>query len=386
MSPDQNGVNAHASQNSDSETPCDLEPVSVQSLTDGAQYVSGMLVDSAQFKLIVAEIARFGPHNTSVLIEGASGTGKELVARALHTFGSFPNGPFVTFNCSNLVDTLAEMQLFGHVKGAFTDARENSLGYFRSANGGTLFLDEIGDLPLRLQPKLLRAVENSEIQPVGSARTYKVDLKLVCATNRHLLTMVKDGSFRPDLYYRLNAAAIVIPPLVDRQGAIPVFVGHFVKHYNLMFGKDIRYISRSALKTMCAHYWPGNIRELGHAVEAAMLQADGSEIRLCDLQMFEEDCADECKQPVEITEMESHGPSPTATKELGAERKEFSLTHIVDAASKGVLLRALKINGGDCQRTALSLGVSRFTVYRMMTRHGLGSPQKYRNQIVRGAV
>ena len=142
------------------------------------------------------------------LIQGESGTGKELVARSLHSLGAVPNGPFVTFNCSNLVDSLAESQLFGHVKGAFTDAREDSLGYFRSANGGTLFLDEIGELPLKLQPKLLRAVEMHEVQPVGSAHSYKVDIRLVAATNRDLRAMVKAGEFRDDLYYRLNAAAM----------------------------------------------------------------------------------------------------------------------------------------------------------------------------------
>ena len=132
-----------------------------------------------------------------------------------------PNGPFVTFNCSNLVESLAESQLFGHVKGAFTDAREESMGYFRSANGGTLFLDEIGELPLKLQPKLLRAVEMHEVQPVGSAQTYKVDIRLVCATNRDLRAMVKEGSFRADLYYRLNAASIMVPPLRERREGNP---------------------------------------------------------------------------------------------------------------------------------------------------------------------
>ena len=145
-----------------------------------------MVVRSAQVRKVLKTISRLSPYKATVLIHGESGTGKELVARALHTLGSAPGGPFVTFNCSNLVETLAESQLFGHVRGAFTDAREDSLGYFRSANGGTLFLDEIGELPLRLQPKLLRAVETHEIQPVGSSRSYSVDIRLVAATNRDL--------------------------------------------------------------------------------------------------------------------------------------------------------------------------------------------------------
>src|SRR6202011_2503426 len=145
------------------------------------------------------------------------------------------------FNCSNLVESLAESQLFGHVKGAFTDAREDSLGYFRAASGGTLFLDEIGELPLRLQPKLLRAVEMHEVQAVGSAQSYKVDLRLIAATNRDLRTMVKAGQFRDDLYYRLNAQAILVPPLRERREAIPAFVAHFIEHFNRLFGKDVKF-------------------------------------------------------------------------------------------------------------------------------------------------
>src|SRR3989442_12240100 len=158
--------------------------------------VGGMVVRSANMRRVLKMVQRLGPYKASVLIHGESGTGKELVARALHTLGPVPKGPFVTFNCSNLVESLAESQLFGHVRGAFTDAREDSLGYFRSANGGTLFLDEIGELPIRLQPKLLRAVETHEVQPVGSANSYKVDIRLIAATNRDLRAMVKAGRVR----------------------------------------------------------------------------------------------------------------------------------------------------------------------------------------------
>ena len=242
-----------------------------------------MLIRSAQFKRLFASIIRFAPHKATVLIQGESGTGKELVARSLHSLGAVPNGPFVTFNCSNLVDSLAESQLFGHVKGAFTDAREDSLGYFRSANGGTLFLDEIGELPLKLQPKLLRAVEMHEVQPVGSSHSYKVDIRLVAATNRDLRAMVKAGEFRDDLYYRLNAAALIIPPLRDRRDAIPAFVGHFIEQYCRLFAKDIRRISRQAIEALCAYSWPGNVRELAHAVESAVLMADGDSITLNEL-------------------------------------------------------------------------------------------------------
>ena len=206
------------------------EWVAIDRLAEGAENLGGMVVQSVAMRKVLRMIARLGPYRATVLIHGESGTGKELVARALHTLGPVPKGPFVTFNCSNLVETLAESQLFGHVRGAFTDAREDSLGYFRSANGGTLFLDEIGELPLRLQPKLLRAVETHEVQPVGSAQSYKVDIRLIAATNRDLRAMVKAGEFRDDLYYRLSATAITIPPLRERRDALEALAAHFAGH------------------------------------------------------------------------------------------------------------------------------------------------------------
>ncbi len=160
------------------------EWISLEHLALGSERVGGMVVRSAQVRKVLKTISRLSPYKATVLINGESGTGKELVARALHTLGPVPGGPFVTFNCSNLVESLAESQLFGHVRGAFTDAREDSLGYFRSANGGTLFLDEIGELPLRLQPKLLRAVETHEIQPVGSSHNYKTTFTIACTRRR----------------------------------------------------------------------------------------------------------------------------------------------------------------------------------------------------------
>src|SRR5271170_2018515 len=256
------------------------EWVDIDSLGLGAENVGGMLVQSANMRRVLATIARLGPYKATVLIHGESGTGKELVARALHTLGPVPKGPFVTFNCANLVENLAESQLFGHVRGAFTDAREDSLGYFRSANGGSLFLDEIGELPLRLQPKLLRAVETHEVQPVGSAASYKVDIRLIAATNRDLRAMVKVGEFRDDLYYRLSATAILIPPLRERRDALDALAGHFIEHYNRLFGKAIRYVRRRVLDAMREYDWPGNVREFAHAAQSAMMLTDGDRIDL----------------------------------------------------------------------------------------------------------
>jgi transcriptional regulator with GAF, ATPase, and Fis domain len=363
------------------------EWMNIERLVEGSERVGGMLIRSAQFKRLFASIVRFAPHKATVLIQGESGTGKELVARSLHSLGAVPNGPFVTFNCSNLVDSLAESQLFGHVKGAFTDAREDSLGYFRSANGGTLFLDEIGELPLKLQPKLLRAVEMHEVQPVGSSHSYKVDIRLVAATNRDLRAMVKAGEFRDDLYYRLNAAALIIPPLRDRRDAIPAFVGHFIEQYCRLFAKDIRRISRQALEALCAYSWPGNVRELAHAVESSVLMADGDSIGLNELPGNVLEGRE--LTPVVVTEASTAGipvdfpdttvsTTPAANSAATSESK-FSLDAAIREASKDALVRALNATHGNCHRAADLLGVSRYTVYRMLARYGLTESRGYRS-------
>ncbi|MGD0120406.1 MAG: sigma-54 dependent transcriptional regulator [Candidatus Binatus sp.] len=355
------------------------EWLSLEHLALGSERVGGMVVRSAQVRKVLKTISRLSPYKATVLIHGESGTGKELVARALHTLGSVPGGPFVTFNCSNLVESLAESQLFGHVRGAFTDAREDSLGYFRSANGGTLFLDEIGELPLRLQPKLLRAVETHEIQPVGSSRSYSVDIRLVAATNRDLRAMVKAGQFRDDLYYRLNAATIVVPPLRERREAIPAFVAHFIEHFNRLFGKDIKLVSRAALEALCACNWPGNVRELGHAIESAVLMTDSDRIDLDDLPFGQDaNTGDALGVPAEAMlpngglELVEGGANGTANE------WPYSLDAVIREASKLALIRALQATEGNCHRAAELLGVSRYTVYRMLNRFGLAEGRTYR--------
>ncbi len=334
--------------------------------------VGGMVVRSANMRRVMKMVQRLGPYKASVLIHGESGTGKELVARALHTLGPVPKGPFVTFNCSNLVESLAESQLFGHVRGAFTDARDDSLGYFRSANGGTLFLDEIGELPLRLQPKLLRAVETHEVQPVGSAHSYKVNIRLIAATNRDLRAMVKAGEFRDDLYYRLNATAILVPPLRERRDAIEALAVHFTEHYNRLFGKQIRFISRRAAAALQAYDWPGNVREFSHAMQSAVMLTDGDRLDAHDL-------------PEHLLHTVAGGDATAEDRMLeepevaAAHSGRFSLDEVINKASKTALLRALREAGGNCHRAAQLLGASRYTVYRMITRYGLAPSRTRQN-------
>ena len=326
---------------------------------------------SANMRRVLKMVQRLGPYKASVLIHGESGTGKELVARALHTLGPVPKGPFVTFNCSNLVESLAESQLFGHVRGAFTDAREDSLGYFRSANGGTLFLDEIGELPLRLQPKLLRAVETHEVQPVGSAHSYKVDIRLIAATNRDLRAMVKAGEFRDDLYYRLSATAILVPPLRERRDAIEALAVHFTEHYNRLFGKQIRFLSRRAIAALSAYDWPGNVREFAHAMQSAVMLTDSD--RLCVRDLPEHLWHHEAMNGDSMVAEPTFEEPEVAT----AQPVRFSLDEVINKASRTALLRALREAGGNCHRAAQLLGVSRYTVYRMIARYGL-APNRVR--------
>jgi two-component system response regulator AtoC len=365
------------------------EWISVESLSEGAEHIGGMMVRSEEMRTIVKTLKRLGPHTQTVLIEGESGTGKELIAWALHSFGTAPDRPFVTFNCSNLVDTLAEAQLFGHVKGAFTDAREESLGYFRSADGGTLFLDEIGELPLNLQPKLLRAVENQEIQPIGSTKVYKVALRLVAATNRDLRAMMKAGQFREDLFYRLSSAALRIPPLRERRTAIAAFVAHFVERYDKLFGKGVRSISREALAMLCGYSWPGNIRELAHVIETAVLMTDLDRLSSSDLpaQVLNARPGHEVSlpqpHPVDDCEPAPYLPAVAAPNESapgwsGSENSQLLLDDVI----KRTLVKSLEQTQGNRRRAADLMGVSRSTLYRMLTRYGLCEKPEDGNGIV----
>jgi DNA-binding NtrC family response regulator len=348
------------------------EMVSLAHLVHSADRLGGMVVRSAQVRKVLKSVSQLSPYKSTVLISGESGTGKELVARALHTLGPAPNGPFVTLNCSNLVESLAESQLFGHIRGAFTDARDESQGYFRSANGGTLFLDEIGELPLKLQPKLLRSVETHEVQPVGSSHSYKVNLRLVAATNRDLRAMVKAGTFRDDLYFRMSAAAIFIPPLRERREAIPAFIGYFIEQYNRLFGKAVSEISRAAIDLLCAYEWPGNVRELSNAIESAVILSENNRIVITDLpEQVVDGTGAELLNPQGQPPADGHDRAPAAHQ---APRTDFGsepLGFLLDDVIKKTLVRSLEETEGNRRRAADLLGVSRSTLYRMLTRYGI---------------
>jgi len=228
-------------------------------------------------------VKRVAPSDASVLILGESGVGKELIAEQLHLLSKRSEKPFIRVNCAALPESLLESELFGHVKGAFTDAIENRAGRFEAANGGTIFLDEIAELPLRLQSKLLRVIQQKTFERIGSNETIKVDVRIIAATNRDIEKLVQNQEFRSDLYYRLNVLPIQLPPLRERLDDVPTLAEYFLKKYTRETNRGVMHFSESAMQCMLSYSWPGNIRELENAVERAVLIAKGQIITADDL-------------------------------------------------------------------------------------------------------
>jgi transcriptional regulator with GAF, ATPase, and Fis domain len=230
-----------------------------------------LIGNSPALEAVLEQVERVAPMDSTVLIQGETGTGKELVARAIHNISSRCGRPFVKLNCAAIPLDLLESEIFGHERGAFTGAIAQRIGRFELADKGTLFLDEVGDIPLALQPKLLRVLQEQEFERLGSARTHQVDVRLVAATNRDLTEMVKRGEFRSDLYYRLNVFPILLPPLRARREDIPALVAHFVEIFCRRMGKQIKHIPPEIMSALSSHPWPGNIRELQNLIERAVI-------------------------------------------------------------------------------------------------------------------
>ncbi|MFQ5428011.1 MAG: sigma-54-dependent transcriptional regulator [Thermodesulfobacteriota bacterium] len=234
---------------------------------------------------ILELVKKVAGYTTSVLISGESGTGKELVARALHTCGERASGPFVAVNCGAIPGPLLESELFGHVKGAFTDAKRDKVGLFEEAGGGTIFLDEVGELPMDLQVKLLRVLQEGEVRRVGGTKAVKIDSRVVAATLKNLAEEIHEGRFREDLFYRLNVIEIALPPLRERPGDIEKLAGHFADIYAKKFRKKVKGFSREAIGALLKYGWPGNVRELENVVERAMILEEGEVIDKSSLPM-----------------------------------------------------------------------------------------------------
>lgn len=245
--------------------------------------IEGVLGQSAAIQEVKEMVRRVAQLPSTVAIHGESGTGKELVARAIHQLSGRQDKPFVAINCGGIPETLLESELFGHKKGAFTGAHEDKEGLFVVANNGTLFLDEIGEMPLALQVKLLRVLDNHEVMPVGGSRTIKVDVRILSATNRDLESMSKDGDFREDLYYRLNVIPLIVPPLRDREGDAALLARYFAHSHGERLGRGPLSVSPEAEAIIMSHQWPGNVRELGNVMERAVALCRGDTITPDDL-------------------------------------------------------------------------------------------------------
>lgn len=246
---------------------------SAEHLKDGTAF-NGIIGSSPAIKLVFAEVERVAPTDSTVLVLGETGTGKELIARAIHNLSARRGCPFVKVNCAAIPFDLLESELFGHEKGAFTGAIAQKIGRFEMADTGTLFLDEIGDLPLALQPKLLRVLQEQEFERLGSGRTHRINVRLVAATHRNLTDMVSRRGFRSDLYYRLNVFPIELPPLRERADDIPQLISHFLKTFTKRIGKPIQVIPPETMAAFTAYVWPGNVRELQNLIERAVIRSN----------------------------------------------------------------------------------------------------------------
>ncbi|MFL5291126.1 MAG: sigma-54-dependent transcriptional regulator, partial [Myxococcales bacterium] len=305
-------------------------------------------------------IAKVADAPSTVLIQGESGTGKELVATALHEMSARRERPFIKINCAAIPRELVEAELFGFEKGAFTGAVQSKPGRFELADGGTLFLDEIGEIPVEMQVKLLRAIQESEFERVGGVKTTKVEVRLVAATSRDLGKEIAAARFREDLYYRLNVVPIFLPPLRERREDIPLLVEHFREKYNARLRKNVEKIEDDALTCLMAYSWPGNIRELENVLERTILFTEGPHIRLQDLPPSLRKAAVESPPPVQ--ESASSGP-PGPLKEIVKEQ--------VQAIERDLIVRGLEVTGGNVTRTARLLKISRKSLQMKMKEFGL---------------
>jgi len=319
---------------------------------------------SQSMKLILDVIAKVADSPSTVLITGESGTGKELVARALHRGSSRRDKPLIKVNCAAIPKDLVESELFGYERGAFTGAVGSKPGRFELADGGTLFLDEIGEIPVEMQVKLLRALQESEFERVGGIKTLRVDVRLIAATNRDLKALISEGRFREDLYYRLNVVPIALPPLRDRREDIPLLVEAFVEKYNHRLGKRIERLDGEALQLLMGYAWPGNIRELENVMERSVLFADGPVILASALP---DTLREKAAVPVPIAAV---GPLGAIAAPSGASMKEI-VRQAQNELERELIARALDETGGNVTRAAKRLQISRKSLQVKMKELGL---------------
>lgn len=319
------------------------ENLHLQSLLERQRPESKIIGNAPAMRDVFRLIERVGPTDKAVLIQGESGTGKELVARALQQSSQRAKKPFVTINCAALPEQLVESELFGHEKGSFTGATATKAGLFEVADGGTLFIDEIGELPTSLQPKLLRVLEDGSLRRVGSHQERRVNVRLIAATNRDLMTEVEEGRFREDLYYRINVMSLVLPPLRERPDDIPLLIDHYL-------GEDWE-LESEARSALLQYDWPGNVRQLINALERAMILAEDSTITLDDL-------------PHEVARNE-RTPGVSGKPDTANDSRKL------DDLQRAHILAVLEQEQGNKARTARVLGIHRRKLYRLLDRYGI---------------
>jgi two-component system response regulator HydG len=315
----------------------------------------GVIGNSESMRELVNRLSRIAPTDATVLIQGETGTGKELIAQAIHQNSPRKSRPFVALNCGALSEHILESELFGHVKGAFTDAARDRVGKFEYADGGTLFLDEVGDMPLATQIKLLRVLESGEITRVGSNEVVKVNVRILSATNRDLETAIADGTFREDLYHRLKVLTVRLPRLVERREDIPLLIDHFVKMHSQRHNKQVSGVSTAARRRLLAYEWPGNVRELKNAIETMVVIDYDGVLDLDDL-------------PPDMAPADGGGTSSSDGAAAG----------LADLVGKSIsdiealfIAETLKVTGGNREEAAAMLGIGERTLYRKIKEYGL---------------
>ena len=311
-----------------------------------------LIGDSPAMRQVYAYIEKAAPTEANVLILGANGTGKELVARELYRHSPRKDEVLVSVDLGALSEGLFESELFGHKKGAFTGAAADRIGRLQAASGGTLFLDEIGNLPLHLQAKLLRVLEQRQVMPVGSNTPVAIDIRLICATNLPLQTMVEEGTFREDLLYRINTVQIRLPSLYERREDLPQLLKHFISFYSNKYKLPEKPLAPAALQQLASYAWPGNVRELRHAVERALIMSTGSELQAEDL----------------LLNAHTQGAADVAPGGIAAPAGD---TLNLDELEKSAVETALRKCGGNISHAAKALGITRTSLYRRMEKHGL---------------
>ncbi|HEY1587775.1 MAG TPA: sigma-54 dependent transcriptional regulator [Polyangia bacterium] len=320
----------------------------------------------AMSKLAVL-VQRVAPRDVTILLNGESGTGKERVADALVQASTRANKPFVRFNCAALPAELAEAELFGHTKGAFTGAVKSRAGLFREADGGTILLDEIGELPPPIQAKLLRVLQEGEVRPVGEDTSIKVDVRIIAATHRDLMQMATEGKFREDLYYRLKVINLRIPALRERMEDVPLLARHFLTEYSRRFGVGPFKLTPSLLERLNAYSWPGNVRELENAIESLVALSQGNEV---DLSLLPSPTAAVSAKPA-APSAAATVPAAMTSEAPSDSSAQFDLKARVDAYERGIIVSALEAAHGNRSLTSRNLGINRATLHGKLRKYGL---------------